>query len=179
MKTICLNMIVKDESPVILRLLNSVKPIIDYWVIADTGSTDGTELLIQEFMKEIPGKLLRRPWVDFAHNRNEVITSTQGKWDYILFIDADETLLFHSPFNKSLLTKDYYLIRACGKTSEFTKIFLVKANLPWRWKGVLHESISHIPGTSARQSMGLKLYTTNSPAAVRKIPKNSSKMPKY
>ena len=38
-KTICLNMIVKNERPVIERCLNSVKEKIDYWVIVDTGST--------------------------------------------------------------------------------------------------------------------------------------------
>ncbi len=40
--TIGLSMIVKDESHVITRVLNSVTPYIDYWVIVDTGSTDGT-----------------------------------------------------------------------------------------------------------------------------------------
>ena len=43
MKTICLNMIVKNEQPVIRRCLASVKEMIDYWVIVDTGSTDGTQ----------------------------------------------------------------------------------------------------------------------------------------
>ena len=58
-KTICLNMIVKNESPVIERCLASVKKLIDYWVICDTGSTDGTQKLIQ--------KVLHNPvvhWVD-------------------------------------------------------------------------------------------------------------------
>ena len=44
---ICLNMIVKDESRVIRRCLESVKPLIDYWVIVDTGSTDGTQEIIK------------------------------------------------------------------------------------------------------------------------------------
>src|SRR5580704_1601575 len=56
-KTICLNMIVKNESRVIQRCLDSVKHIIDYWVIVDTGSTDGTQNVIKDFMKDIPGDL--------------------------------------------------------------------------------------------------------------------------
>ena len=36
---ICLNMIVKNEAPVIERCLASVRPWVDYWVIVDTGST--------------------------------------------------------------------------------------------------------------------------------------------
>ena len=36
--TICLNMIVKNESKIITRLLNTVLPIIDTYCICDTGS---------------------------------------------------------------------------------------------------------------------------------------------
>ena len=44
--TICLNLIVKNESHVIRELFESVAQYIDYWVIVDTGSTDGTQELI-------------------------------------------------------------------------------------------------------------------------------------
>jgi glycosyltransferase involved in cell wall biosynthesis len=72
--TICLNMIVKNEAPVIGRCLASVRPLIDQWVIVDTGSTDGTQALIREALADLPGVLIERPWVDFAHNRNEART---------------------------------------------------------------------------------------------------------
>ena len=64
--TICLTMIVKNESQVIRRCIDSVKDYISYWVIVDTGSTDGTQDLIKEIMTEynIPGELHERPWVD-------------------------------------------------------------------------------------------------------------------
>jgi len=45
--TICLCMIVKNEAAVIERCLASVRPLIDTWVISDTGSTDGTQDLIR------------------------------------------------------------------------------------------------------------------------------------
>ena len=44
--SLCLSMIVRNEAPVIRRCLASVLPIIDYWAIVDTGSTDGTQGLI-------------------------------------------------------------------------------------------------------------------------------------
>ena len=47
-KTVCLNMIVKNESKVVERCLDSVKSLIDYWVIVDTGSDDGTQKVIRE-----------------------------------------------------------------------------------------------------------------------------------
>ena len=40
--TLCLCMIVKNESHIILETLSSVRKYIDYWVICDTGSTDNT-----------------------------------------------------------------------------------------------------------------------------------------
>ena len=50
--TICLTMIVKNEAETIKRCIDSVKDHIDYLVICDTGSTDGTQDLIKEIMDE-------------------------------------------------------------------------------------------------------------------------------
>ena len=45
---ICLNMIVKNESTIITRLLDSVISLIDHYVICDTGSTDNTTQIIDD-----------------------------------------------------------------------------------------------------------------------------------
>jgi len=65
--TICLNMIVKNESKIITRLLESVSPIIDCYCICDTGSTDNTIQIIQDFFKEknIPGKIVQKDFIIF------------------------------------------------------------------------------------------------------------------
>jgi len=86
-KTICLNMIVKNESKVITRCLESIKPILDYWVILDTGSTDGTQQIIKNFMKDIPGELHEDAFVNFEYSRNKALDFAKGKADYVLFID--------------------------------------------------------------------------------------------
>ena len=49
--TLCLNMIVKNESKIILRLLKTVINIIDSWCICDTGYTDDTISIIETFFK--------------------------------------------------------------------------------------------------------------------------------
>lgn len=143
-KTICLNMIVKNERDVIQRCLASVKDIIDYWVIVDTGSTDGTQQVIKECLKEIPGKLYERPWVDFAHNRNEALELAKGKADYLFFIDADEELVFSEPFIKSNLSKDFYLIRVRTENVDCTRTLIINDAIPgWKWVGVLHEYVEN------------------------------------
>lgn len=138
-KTICLNMIVKNESPVIERCLASVKPIIDYWVIVDTGSTDGTQKIIKEYMKDIPGELQERPWVNFGHNRNEALELAKSKADYVLIIDADETLVYTSEFQLPELDKDFYYITTEFGGTNYPRSQLVKNSLDWKWIGDLHE----------------------------------------
>ena len=60
--TICLNMIVKNESKIITRLFDSLINIIDCYCICDTGSDDNTKNIIQEYFNSynIPGKLLKK-----------------------------------------------------------------------------------------------------------------------
>ena len=72
MPKICLNMIVKNESKIIERLLQSVVPFIDTYCICDTGSDDNTIEVISNFFKdkEISGKIVQEPFRDFGYNRN-------------------------------------------------------------------------------------------------------------
>ena len=91
--SICLSMIVKNEATVIRRCLDSVKPFITHWVIVDTGSTDGTQDIIREYMADLPGTLYEREWQDFAHNRSEALALSRPLADYSLVIDADDALV--------------------------------------------------------------------------------------
>lgn len=148
-QSICLNMIVKNESHVIERALGSVKKLIDYWVIVDTGSTDGTQEMIKAFLRDVPGELHERPWVNFAHNRNEALQLAKGKGDYLLFIDADEEMQFDKSFKLPVLDKDLYLGTVRFGALEGKRAFLAKTQLPWRWVGVLHETLDLIGSRDA------------------------------
>ncbi|KAF3362936.1 hypothetical protein PHSC3_000470 [Chlamydiales bacterium STE3] len=139
---VCLNMIVKNESAVICRCLESVKPLIDYWVIVDTGSNDGTQAIIKEYMKDLPGELHERPWKNFGHNRNEALMLAKGKARYVLFIDADETLQYSNDFKLPELTKDFYYITTEYSGTNYHRAQLINNALDWQWIGVLHETVS-------------------------------------
>ena len=96
-------MIVKNEAPVIRRCLNSVLPIIDRWVIVDTGSGDGTQEVIREHLRNVPGALFERPWRDFASNRSEALELARPNGDYTLIIDADDELKIPENFGMPYL----------------------------------------------------------------------------
>jgi len=132
-------MIVKDESQVIKRCLDSVKPLIDYWVIVDTGSKDGTQGIIKAHLKGIPGELHERPWKNFGESRSEAYNLAKGKGDYILFMDADDILTFDQSFTLPVLTHDQYNMWRGTEEFSYLKPQIVKGNLPWRWVGVTHE----------------------------------------
>ena len=76
---ICLSIIVKNESQVIERMLKSVTPILDFYCVIDTGSTDGTQEIIKKFFEEagIPGKVIDHPWVNFEDARNKAVQETK------------------------------------------------------------------------------------------------------
>jgi glycosyltransferase involved in cell wall biosynthesis len=145
-KTICLNMIVKDESHVIERCLSSVKELIDYWVIVDTGSSDDTKEIIKNLLKDIPGELHEAPWVNFAYNRNEALKLANEKGDFILFMDADEFLVFPYGYKRPNLDKEAYLIpyQNALRTYTYYRIALIDNRLPWAWTGDIHESIESL-----------------------------------
>lgn len=161
-KTVCLNMIVKNEAHVITRCLKTVKPFIDYWVILDTGSSDGTQKIIAEFMKDIPGELHEDPFVNFEYSRNKALDFAKGKADYVLFIDADEELSYATDFKLPDLNKDFYHITINNNGNEYVRRMLIKNDLNWRWKGVLHEVIVCHDATTHEVIKGIKnLYHTD------------------
>jgi glycosyltransferase involved in cell wall biosynthesis len=129
-------MIVKDEAAVVARALQSAKAVIDSWLIVDTGSTDGTQAIIRECMKDIPGELHERPWVDFGHNRTEALELAKDKADYFLILDADDILEMQRP---DALTESVYSLEICYGHLRYRRTQLVKASLNWRYVGVLHE----------------------------------------
>ena len=143
--SLCLVMIVKNESKVIKRCIDSVKDYIDHWVIVDTGSTDGTQKLIIDLMDEynIEGELYERPWVDFGFNRTESLNLSKGKSDYRLIIDADDFLTVkddNNPFEN--LTADSYKVKIRLGSIAYYRTQVVRGDQDWRYVGVLHEYVT-------------------------------------
>jgi glycosyltransferase involved in cell wall biosynthesis len=150
MKSIGLCMIVKNEAHVVARCLDSARPLVDYVLVEDTGSTDGSQEVIRNWMREsgIPGAVFDEPWRDFARNRTVALAKLRERSDidYALVMDADDTLNLPGGFDaaafKRGLDRDFYMvgIRLGGIT--FWRPQILSNRSEFTYKGVLHEFVA-------------------------------------
>ena len=142
----------RNEAKVMRRMLESVAPYIDYWVIQNNGSTDGTDDIVREFFREnpIPGHLyeVEEGWVGFGWNRDHVLRTCQSLdhgCDWILKMDCDEQLAVDDDFDWSVLenteVQAWNVTCQCGSTVYF-RTWLWNAHMTWRFNHDLcHETI--------------------------------------
>jgi len=78
-------MVVKNEAPLLGRLLDRVKTLVSEFVIVDTGSSDGTQTIALQYT---PSLLYWPLTGDFGAARNTGLSQTHRPWT--LVIDADE-----------------------------------------------------------------------------------------
>ena len=145
--TLCLNMIVKNESKIITRLLDSIFNIIDCYCICDTGSTDNTIDVISSYFesKNIHGKIVSEPFKNFCHNRNFALKSCVGMSDYVLLMDADMILEIKN-FNKDMLCKaSSFSILQGNDSFYYQNMRIVQNNGLYNYVGVTHEYIDTPP----------------------------------
>jgi len=113
--TLVLNMIVKNESKIITRLIDSVASVIDSYAICDTGSTDGTPKIIQDHFKNkyphIKGTVFTHAWKNFGHNRTKALKSAKGLGDYALLVDADMIVNITNEFDKKTLNQKTHWVK--------------------------------------------------------------------
>ena len=154
-KSICLNMIVKDECHIIESTLNNILDhlLIDYWVISDTGSTDDTMNIIVNFFKErnIPGEIFQDEWKNFGYNRTKALDHALNKTDYLFIFDADD--LIHGDFKLPVpFDKDKYDIAFETPTLYYRPI-LVSNRIKWKYNGILHEYIVNIDPIQSEEQL--------------------------
>jgi hypothetical protein len=142
--TICLNMIVKNESHIIVKTLENLCSYIEFdaYFISDTGSTDNTMDLIRGFFKErgVPGHIEQVEWRDFGFNRTLSLQMAFNKTDYLFIFDADDSI--HGDFRMPRdLTHDAYQLKL-GQSFVYLRTLIVNNRKRWRFVGVLHEYIA-------------------------------------
>ena len=142
--TICLNMIVKNESHIIENTLEKLckKIKFDYWIFCDTGSTDNTPEIIINFFKnkEILGELFHDEWVNFAHNRTLALQRAYKKTQFLLVFDADDEIVGDIVIPNEVLYDEYYL--KFGPGTNYTRVLLINNYKKFEYLSVIHEYIS-------------------------------------
>jgi hypothetical protein len=145
--TVCLNMIVKNESHIIENTLKMLcdKIKFSYWVISDTGSTDDTPNIITNFFKSknIEGELLHDPWKNFAHNRTVALEAAYNKTDLVFIFDADDEIHGDLQIPKIINNIDGYLLNFGSEFGiSYQRILLVNNRIKWNYQSVIHEYIN-------------------------------------
>ena len=137
-------MIVKNEAHIIKDTLQNLvdKIQFSYYVISDTGSTDGTPKIIKSFFdsNRIPGEIYFNDWKDFGTNRTIALEQAYKKGDYLLIFDADDYIM--GDINLSNLTADSYMLNVGNSSTKYSRMCLVSGNIKWKYLGVLHEYIT-------------------------------------
>lgn len=147
---ISLCMIARNDAEFLEECLQSVEGVVDEIVLVDTGSTDETPLIAQQY----GAKVIHTEWRnDFAWARNMALQHTTGDW--VLILDADERL--NGPKTRQALLEGARHPQYVGYYIEVLNIvdferpdqqFMHRIvrffrRLPYaRWEGALHEQIT-------------------------------------
>jgi glycosyltransferase involved in cell wall biosynthesis len=161
--TIALCMIVKNEAPIIARCLASLRSLIDYVLIVDTGSTDGTQDVVRRWLDEagVPGEVVDEPWRDFAYNRTFALAKLRERpgLDYSLMIDADQVVEFDESFDvetfKASLDCDLYDVKVSTASIVYLLPQLASNAIEIVYRGILHEYRECPEGCSREPAQGL------------------------
>ena len=138
----CFYAMYKNESKNVIKSLESVYEYIDYWVIQDNGSTDGTQDLIKNFFEEkgIDGFLYQLDWwkgagVNAEHLVRTACEANHG-CDWLLRIDADELLVVDDSFDWSHFddtSVDSWLLPAEQDNYRYVRVRILNSNRQWRF----------------------------------------------
>jgi glycosyltransferase involved in cell wall biosynthesis len=147
-----LTQIMKNESHVAERMLDSVKKIIDGIVVIDTGSTDNSIEIVKKWGEKnnVETYVFERPFDNFENSRNfsfekarEIFLSKNDNSIYYNFwLDFDEQMIVDDKFNKKKLDKDLYMINTYIGTMRYTRNEVCRLDKSFRWYGPVHEFIT-------------------------------------
>jgi glycosyltransferase involved in cell wall biosynthesis len=149
---IVMNSMVGNEQATITRMLESVAPYIDYWVIQCNGKDD-TQKIIEEFFgnRNIPGYTYNVEWKFPGWNRDHALQEclkAQHGCDWILRMDADERLHVDSDFDWSILDDtsiQSYNIVADATDTLYFRTWFWNSKLPWFFQHDKRHETIHLP----------------------------------
>ena len=167
MTRLILTTMVKNESRILRRLLDSVKGKCDAVVVCDTGSTDNTVEIARTWMREnqVPGQVYEFPFVNFGKSRTKSFEMTQQwlqdeaptGWDakqtWSLLLDGDMLLGEKDMPDKEALSRlpdgvAGVSLKQANGSLVYSNMRLLRCSEPWICKGATHEAWTCPPNKS-------------------------------
>lgn len=137
--SVALAVMVKDEAPIVGRLLDSVEGSVDAVIALDTGSSDGTP----ELLAERGATVHRAEFEDFGRSRTLLMQLALGRADWLLLLDADMELGGELPELDPAV--DAWQLEHLGGLSYWVPR-LVSGRRPWQFVGATHEYLDAADG---------------------------------
>jgi glycosyltransferase involved in cell wall biosynthesis len=169
---IAFSMIVKNESGIILRCLEAMRPWVEKGVIHDTGSTDDTVQITRDYAR-LNGwhKLAVREtlWKNFAHNRNAALADASTlRADYVLCMDADDQLVVTDPkWRDQLGRADVFNVELHLQELRYHRPLLFRPHRGCIFKGPVHEYLDVPAGLTVANLEGVHVLASASGARSR------------
>lgn len=147
---ICLVMVVRDQDTIIRDCFESVSKLIDTACIIDTGSTDWTVEVVEEWLEKshIPGIVqsytghaIPAPLFALAAARMLLDDLNYSLEDtYFLWLDGDSALYIDEKFQKNHLVESSYLILETSPFFQYSLFEkrLLSAKVPWVYRESIH-----------------------------------------
>lgn len=143
-------MIVKNESDVLARCLESIKDVVDEIIIIDTGSTDNTKEIARKFTDHV----YDFEWTDdFSKARN--YSFSKATKNYCMWLDADDVVTDENRQQlinlKETLDPETYIVmmkynisfdEKGNSTFSYYRERLIRNHMRFYWKGAVHEVIT-------------------------------------
>ncbi|HEY1831508.1 MAG TPA: glycosyltransferase [Acidimicrobiales bacterium] len=134
-------MIVKNEAEALPRLAATLDGQLDHWTIVDTGSSDETVALTRELFSGVPGEVIEDEWRGFGPSRNVALVAARPHTEWLLFLDADETL--HGAVERATsIEYDAVDVEIEFGELRFMLPRMVRTELEWEWHGRTHEYLA-------------------------------------
>ncbi len=143
MPIVCLTMIVKNESKIMKRCLESTKDFVDCVCITDTGSDDNTIETIENWCTthKMPYKVFTDTFKGFGVSRTQSFNNAKASFpeaDYSFLLDADMVLEMPN-FDKASLTLPAYRISQTNSGLLYPNTRLISTGDPWKLVCRTHE----------------------------------------
>ena len=144
---VCLAMIVKDAGPNFENILTQNLDHFDEWCILDTGSTDGTQELINRVLKDKKGKLYTQPFTNFRDSRNHCLDLAGTRCKFVIMLD--DTYILKGNLRKFLnevrgdTFADSFSLMIQSEDNEYYSNRIIKSKTKLRYIHTIHEVITN------------------------------------